>query len=161
MFCKRKKGKDLVTSCIAISSHLKSWVVQDVSAQMPENSNKQGLYLGICRRPSPRPQKAESCSLQLSKSSASKCETYELSQAGAGERMFLDVSSPCPLSTLLGLQSLTMGKKINTNPANLGRAFPRVTHGQHLFRYNCPSPSPKIPLALRIPAKHLTCLPEQ
>lgn len=85
MFCKRKEGKDLVASCIAVSSHLKSWTVQDISAQMPENSNKQGLYLGICRRPSPRPKKAESCTLQLSKSSASKCETYELSQAGAGE----------------------------------------------------------------------------
>lgn len=120
MFCKRKEGKDLVASCIAVSSHLKSWTVQDISAQMPENSNKQGLYLGICRRLSPRPKKAESCTLQLSKSSASKCETYKLSQAGAGERMFLDVSSPCPLSTLLGLQSLTMEKKINTNPANLG-----------------------------------------
>lgn len=124
MFCKRKEGKDLVTSCIAISSHLKSWAVQDVSAQMPENSNKQGLYLGICRRASPRPQKAESCSLQLSKSSASKCETYELSQAGAGERMFLDVSSPCPLSTLFGLQSLTMGKKNQHQPCQSGPSLP-------------------------------------
>lgn len=124
MFCKRKEGKDLVTSCIAVSSHLKSWTVQDISAQMPENSNKQGLYLGICRRLSPRPKKAESCTLQLSKSSASKCETYELSQAGAGERIFLDVSSPCPLSTLLGLQSLTMEKKNQHQPCQSGLSLP-------------------------------------
>lgn len=111
MFCRRKEGRDLVTSCIAISSLSKSWAGQDVSAQMPENSDKQGLDLDICRRPSPRPRKAESCTLQQSKASASKYETYELSQAATGERMFLDVSSPCPLSTPLGLQSLKMGKK--------------------------------------------------
>lgn len=111
MFCRRKEGRDLVTSCIAISSHLKSWAVQDVSAQMPENSDKQGLDLDICRRPSPHPRKAESCTLQQSKASASKCEMYRLSQAAAGERMFLDVSSPCPLSTPLELQSLNMEKK--------------------------------------------------
>lgn len=27
----------LVASCVAISSHSKSWAVQDVSAHMPEN----------------------------------------------------------------------------------------------------------------------------
>lgn len=100
-----------MTPCIPISPHSKSWAGQDVSAQMPENSDKQGLDLDICRRPSPHPRKAESCTLWQSKASASKCETYRLSQAAAGEKMFLDVSSPCPLSTPLGLQSLKMEKK--------------------------------------------------
>jgi hypothetical protein len=44
--------------------------------------------------------------LQVFRASASKCEMYKLSRAGTGEMTFLDVSSPCPLSALLGLQLL-------------------------------------------------------
>lgn len=55
-------------------------------------------------------QKAESCILQVFGASASKCEMYKLCQAGTGEMMFLDVSSPCPLSALLGLQLLELEK---------------------------------------------------
>lgn len=54
--------------------------------------------------------------LQVSRASAAKCEMYKLSWAGAEEMMFLDVSSPCPLSTLLGLQPLDMEKNTPSLP---------------------------------------------